>query len=327
MTAKQSARARRRRHDEAAGWVLKNRDEAQTAEDRRRFETWLARDPQNRVAYETAERLMGEARQAILGDSTLRDFSVAPRRPVGRTVSALLLAAAVGGGAFVLLDGPMRLRADVLSGSGEMPETTLADGSTVQLNASSAVAFRFTGDTRTVVLLRGQAFFRVVADPARPFVVEAQGGRTTALGTAFDVRLGEETTDVTVVEHAVSITPGEGAPAGTAPAGAAAVRLGEGQQAVYGPDGAVRDVRAADPEAVLAWRRGQLVVDNAVLSEVVAEIGRHFPGRIVIAGAGLASRRVSGTFTVTDTDAALALLRDSLGLIVTRIGLLVVLRG
>jgi len=52
----------------------------------------------------------------------------------------------------------------------------------------------------------------------------------------------------------------------------------------------------------------------------VTEIGRHFAGRIIISNSDLAARRVSGTFTVTDTDAALALLRESLGLSVIRMG-------
>ena len=71
---------------------------------------------------------------------------------------------------------------------------------------------------------------------------------------------------------------------------------------------------------------GQLVVDNVALAQVVAEIERHFTGRIMIASSDLAARRVSGTFTVTDTDAALALLRESLGMTVTKLGPLIVLR-
>jgi transmembrane sensor len=318
MAAKQSARARKR-HEEAAGWLLKNRSGEQSVQQTRAFEEWLARSPDNRTAYEAAERLMGEARTAILNDPALRSFKVKPRPTVTKVVTIAILSMALAGGAFVYSDGPMRLQADALSGTGEMPTVQLADGSIMQLNASSAVVYQFTEQTRTVTLLRGQAFFQVAQDANRPFVVEALGGRTTALGTAFDVRLDEHTTEVTVTEHAVSVA------SDTLPE--PAVRVSEGHQAVYDRDGKVRDVRPADSQTVLAWRRGQLVVDNAPVSHVVTEIGRHFAGRIIISSSELATRRVSGTFTVTDTDAALALLRESLGVSVIRMGPLILLRG
>lgn len=319
MTADQSAQASRKRHEEAAAWVLKNRDINQSAHESRAFEEWLDRGEENRAAYEAAQRLMGEARTAIWNDPALRNFKVKPRLRVAKTLAVAFLGAALAGSAFVYSDGPMRLLANAISGTGEMPTIELADGTTIQLNAFSAISYRFTAETRTVTLLRGQAFFQVAKDASRPFVVEANGGQTTALGTAFDIRLGQNSTEVTVTEHAVSVTPHTHAEP--------EVRVNEGQQAVYDADGKVKDVRQADTHAVLAWRRGQLVVDNAPVADVVAEIDRHFAGRIIISNSDLAARRVSGTFTVTDTDSALALLRESLGLSVIRMGPLILLRG
>ncbi|TDR85244.1 FecR family protein [Enterovirga rhinocerotis] len=319
MTAKQSARIRRRRHEEAADWLFRNRDARHTARDADGFREWLNLHPDNLSAYQAAERLMGEARGVIMKDPALRDLKVAPRPSAAKSVVSSLAALCVAGGLFLALDGPMRLQADVITGAGEMPVVTLADGSTMQLNASSAVAYDFTPARRTVRLLRGQAFFQVARDPRRPFTVEGRGGSTTALGTAFDIRLGDGQTDVTVTEHAVSVAPtGSSRPP---------IRVEQGQQAAYGQDGSVTEIRPADPLTALAWRRGLLVVDGASLAEVVAEIGRHFAGRIVIAGGALAERRVSGTVSIVDTDAALAFLEQSLGVTATRFGPLIVIRG
>lgn len=316
--AQQSARKKRQRYEEAADWFLRKREGRLTADERRHFNDWLNHDPKNRVAYETAQRLMGEARTAILSDPALRDFKVKPSRNVTKPVVAIMLVAGLAGGIFVSQDGIMRLRAEAMSGTGEMPIITLADGSTIQLNAYSAVAYDFTTTTRTVRLLRGEAFFQVAKDAERPFAVEAGAGRTTALGTAFNVRLGETETAVTVTEHAVSVAALQ--------TNAPVVRVQEGQQAAYGLSGTVRDVRAVDVSTALAWRHGQLVVDNASLADVVSEIGRHFSGRIVIPSAALAGRRVSGTFSITDTGAALAFLAQSLGIKTTQIGPVIVLR-
>ncbi|WP_238122241.1 MULTISPECIES: FecR family protein [unclassified Xanthobacter] len=318
MPTRQGARAQHRRHVEAAEWLLRNRDASSSASDRAAFQLWLDEDPGNRRAYELAELLMGDARAAIESDPELRSFKVKPRS-VAKPVAGCLLALALAGGLFVALDGPMRLQADVISGAGERPVIALADGSTMQLNASSAVAYDYDGAQRTVRLLRGQAFFQVARDPARPFGVEVGNARVVALGTAFDVRLGEAETDVTVTQHAVLVEFAE--------SGRPAVRVAEGQQGILNRGTGTSEVKPSDPTLALAWRRGQLVVDGAPLSFVVEEMSRHFSGRIVIAGEELAQRRVSGTLAITDTTATLSFIQRALGVSTFRIGPLIVIRG
>jgi len=100
MTAYQSAQASRKRHEEAAAWVLKNRDINQSAHESRAFEEWLDRGQENRTAYEAAERLMGEARTVILNDPALRNFKVKPRPRVAKTLAVAILGAALAGGVF-----------------------------------------------------------------------------------------------------------------------------------------------------------------------------------------------------------------------------------
>lgn len=317
MSGKRATRAQRKRHEEAADWLLRNREADQPAAEKAAFRAWLEQDPDNVRAYRAAERLMGEARTAIASDPALRDLPLRPRN-TAKPIVGLLLAAALTGSLFVAFDGPMRLRADAISGTGEMPVITLADGSIVQLNASSAVAYDDDGSRRTVRLLRGQAYFEVAHDPARPFTVEAGETRVTALGTAFDVRLGDARTDVTVTQNAVLVEFGS--------PDQAPERVEQGEQMAYDHTTRARELRPADGLEALAWRRGQLVIDNASLSRVVEELNRHFPGRIMIASGGLSQRRVSGTLAISDTNVALAYLEQALQVKVTRIGPLVVIR-
>lgn len=189
----------------------------------------------------------------------------------------------------------------------------------MQLNASSAIAIDFDADRRAIKLLRGQAFFEVASDPDRPFTVEAGDIRVTALGTAFDVRLGSSETDVTVTHNAVLVEFADDT--------RESLRLQEGELAEYDHATHERTVSTADSTLTLAWRRGQLVVDNAQLSYVVEEISRHFSGQIVIAGNELARRRVSGTMTVSDTAAALAFLEQALDVRINRIGPVIIIRN
>lgn len=319
MPQKRLSKAQRRRNLEASDWILRNSESGQSEADKAAFQDWLDRDPENRHVYKMAERIMGcEARMAIESDPALRDFIVKPASRV-KPVAGYLLALFVAGSMFIMLDGPMRLQADLIAGTGEMPIVTLEDGSVVQLNASSAIAHDYDQGRRIVRLLRGQAYFEVTPDPERPFTVEAGDIRVTALGTAFDVRRGASETDVTVTQHAVRV---EFADHGHEP-----LRVEEGEHAAYDHATHARAVGAADTTLALAWRRGQLVLDNTPLSQVVEEMSRHFSGRIVVATDELARRRVSGMMEVSDTDAALRFLESALGVRTNRVGPVIVIRN
>lgn len=316
MSRTRTARERRRRQ-EAVDWLLRNREAGQPPGAAAEFAAWCARDAANKAAYDEASRLLGDARSAILSDSELAASDPQPAPPATRKAVGAVAVIGAMVGLFLALDGPMRLRADRIADTGETPVVRLADGSTVQLNATAAMAFDVDGARRVVRLLRGEAYFQVAKDPERPFVVEAMGVGTTALGTAFNVRLAGTTADVVVTEHRVRIA---------ALSGAAGVEVGEGQGAGYAADGSIGAVGPRDIVADLAWRRGQLVVDNVPLTRVVDEIGRHFRGRIIVTP-GAAKRRVSGTFTISDPSAALELLKSSLGLGVRRVGPVVFISG
>lgn len=316
MSKAEIAKARRRR-EEAVDWALRNREAELPPKEAAEFEAWCARDPANRDAYDQARRLLSDARSAILSDSDLAASNPQPKSSSVPKAAGTLAVIGLVVGAFLAVDGPMWLQADRIAGVGETPIIQLADGSTVQLNATSAVAFELSGARRVVKLLRGEAYFQVAKDPQRPFVVEAMGGKTTALGTAFNVRLSGATADVVVTEHRVRIA---------ATNGAAGIEVGEGQGAAYSSGGRVGAVGPRDIYADLAWRRGQLVVDNVPLATVVDQIAHHFRGRIVIMP-GTASRRVSGTFTISDPQAAFALFQSSLGITVQQFGPIVFIRG
>lgn len=316
MRGNRANQVQRKRNREATDWLLRNRDPAQPVEEKAHFADWL-NDPENCRTYRIAEALMGDARSAIQSDPALRNIRTEPRSRAKPVLSAMLLLACAAA-SFLALDGPMRLRADAMSNADEMPVLALEDGSIVQMNASSAIAVDFDEKRRTIRLLRGQAFFQVASAPSRPFTVEAGDTRVTALGTAFDVRYGALDTGVTVTEHTVLLESGG--------ASSPSMRVSEGEQATYDRASGKTQIQSVDGVVALAWQRGQLAVENAPLSYVIEEIGRHFSGRIILAGSGLANRRVSGTITVSDTTAALSFVRQALGVKMTRVGPLIVIR-
>ena len=64
---------------------------------------------------------------------------------------------------------------------------TLPDGSKVQMDAESSMEYHEDTTIREVKL-RGGAFFEVVKNPSKPFIVKAGGMKTTVVGTAFRIK-------------------------------------------------------------------------------------------------------------------------------------------
>lgn len=91
--------------------------------------------------------------------------------------------------------------------TGQSTDITLSDGSMVCLHPGSRLAFpvEFSG-TERVVKLEGEAYFDVVHDSHRPFIVITSQTETTVLGTEFNVNTHDGTsTTVTLVKGRVQV--------------------------------------------------------------------------------------------------------------------------
>nr|WP_249732291.1 FecR domain-containing protein [Roseococcus sp. SDR] len=297
--------------EEAVVWLV--RLGHATPEERAAFAVWRA-DPANDVAFARAEALWratgeGAARLAARGGAPPSPRWAAPaaaqRRPrmrASRLAAACAAALLLVGGAW--LERPALIQdtlADVVTARAERRSLVLPDGSTLELEADSAVDLAFGPDERRVSLLRGAAWFSVVPE-ARPFIVAAAAGEVQVLGTRFALRHAGEEAVLAVASGRVELR---------AP-GARSAILGRGEQMRFGPRGAGA-VAPIAPEDVAPWRDGRLIFEQARFAEVIEALGRHRPGRIVIASAELADRRVSANLPASDPAAALASLQSILG--------------
>jgi transmembrane sensor len=88
---------------------------------------------------------------------------------------------------------------------GERRSITLADGSTVDLNARSRLRVEFSKQERRVELVEGQALFQVAKEKNRPFIVSSGDATVRAVGTQFDVNRRTNGTTVTVLEGRVAV--------------------------------------------------------------------------------------------------------------------------
>jgi transmembrane sensor len=298
------------RREAAIDWLSRIRTGAMTRTDRDAFDAWLSADEANRAAFEKAFAVWRD-----LKGVSIPAVAAPPRRQRWRLAAASLAAMLLL--FYFASDLIILWRADFSTDVGELRTVTLEDGSRIELNADTAIAKHYSGGRRRLTLLKGEAWFAVASDPARPFVVEAAGGTTTALGTSFDIAMSAGGAQVSVTEHKVIV----------AAAGGTAI-VEQGQQLSYHPDLPALAAHPADVEDEAAWRRGYLIFHDKPLSDVVAAINRHFHGHVLIMTPSIRDRKINGLFRTSDPLESIRAIELSLGIRATYLGnYLVVLWG
>ena len=74
----------------------------------------------------------------------------------------------------------------------------LPDGSRVYLNEGAEISYSKAFTNQRAVKLRGEAFFEVMSDPQNPFTVSSGTMLVTVLGTSFNVKQLDQSSDVEV---------------------------------------------------------------------------------------------------------------------------------
>ncbi len=285
---------------EASGWYFRLQAEDVTPAEMDAFAAWLGQGNAQDAAWQEVQAMLGGLREPAR--VVRRAEQAAWRKPARRWACAAAVLLAVG---LTVQNTPWldRLRADYATGTGESRTIELADGSRLQLNTDSAVQIRMSAGERHIRLLRGEGFFEVTKDPARPFVVESGDGWVKVVGTQFSVARRDAQTRVQVAQGKVQVSTGGGAPVYLEPGRAVEY---QGQQ--------LAEVHAFDAASGFAWRQRQLVFRQQPLSDVVSELNRYWPGKTLVLGEALRNRVVSGVFEIDKPDAVIKALEYTLNL-------------
>lgn len=321
---------------EAIDWFVRLSSGSATDRERADWQAWRAADPAHEQAWSRIDgvsRAIGDLSAGPPGEvpgalaaSTLR--RAAPRRrTVLRSLAGLGGTVSLGYGLYAggraMGWDPLRdelggwsagLLADLRTGVGEQRRVELPDGSVLTLNTASAVDVRFDTAMRAIRLHEGEVHVETAhargaagAHDPRPLVVATRLARVRALGTRFLVRAEEDRVSVAVLSGAVEART----------RGGMLERIDAHEQVAIGALGLepIRPLAAAAD----AWVEGSLIVDNARLDEVIAELSRYRRGRLRCDPA-VAGLRVSGAFPVRDVDQALTALSAALPVRVDRWG-------
>ncbi|MEQ8475399.1 FecR domain-containing protein [Fulvivirga sp.] len=150
---------------------------------------------------------------------------------------------------------------------GQKRTIQLPDGTIVMLNANSELNYPDQFGRVREVTLKGEAYFEVVENKEKPFVVISGEVRTRVLGTSFNIRNYHESAqiEISLVSGSVELlSPNE------------TLKIVPGEQAVYDISSKQLTSHKADLSNYLAWKDGVLVFDGSTLNEIANALERWY---------------------------------------------------
>jgi ferric-dicitrate binding protein FerR (iron transport regulator) len=180
----------------------------------------------------------------------------------------------------------------ISTANGQVRKLILDDGTEVWLNAATTIRVAVFRDDqkRTVYLDKGEAFFRVKHEPARPFRVISGNLITRDIGTAFNIRAYDLNSEYRVAVSSGKVEVSRADPSGKLHILSAGI--GQGEVLVYHPEHQHTIVTRKDAELMSAWRSGtSLYMEDMTLTQIGEELSRHFNIRVTVAEPRLDTNR------------------------------------
>lgn len=298
---------------QAEAWWARLRSGKATRADADALRQWCAQSAEHarawrevKAVWEALEPAAARAAQRDPAAAGLagRAVSVPCSRPGRRAFMGGAVAASAA--AFLALRPPMELwpsvaefAADYRTGTGEQRLVALSGQAVVQMNTQTRINLKADEAGDGVELVTGEA---EVSTGRAPLTVYAGGGRLVARGTRLNIRHTGPQVCVSCLEGSVDVEV-----AGQKRA------LERGMQLTYDAQG-MRSPAQADTASVSAWRSGMLTFTDVPLADVIGEINRYRPGKLILRDAGIGRRLVQMRFAIRQTDTALTMIRELYGI-------------
>jgi transmembrane sensor len=204
-------------------------------------------------------------------------------------ITAILAIAGVGLYQFVMPTERMQpsRTAEVLASSKFMK---LPDGSKIILNGDSKLKFPASFEdkkTREVILV-GEAYFDIVHDATKPFIVRTGQLSTTVLGTAFNIKAYPDQSDITV-----TVTRGKVSVSNEAQVLGI---LSPDDQITFNKSDQQSKLVSVKSDEVHAWRAKDISFDNVTMAEAAEELNERFDVTIKFKNTNIMNCRFTATF-------------------------------
>lgn len=288
---------------EAIEWMACQRSGYFDAQQQHAFEHWLAADRQHAEAW---QQLQQRLQATFAGVEGVSGRTLAKDRPMRRRafMRGALSVCGLAVGSYCLTRPGAQLaglRTDRSTGTAQRERITLPDGSSLLLNAQSAVNLHFEGRRRDVELLDGAVIAQVRASERDALrLCSARGVTSMAEGRCMMMLFPDETR-VWALQGRLEVEHAKGA----------RVVLIDGQGARLTDHGIERLGGAASNES--SWSQGMLQAHDQTLATVIEALRPYHRGVLTVSP-DAARLKISGVFSLDHSDRALAAMADVLPL-------------
>jgi transmembrane sensor len=297
-------------------YLLHETTEAEAAQ----VKAWLAIHPDHQKQYEHLKIIWEESRRLAVNSHVdenaawlkFRHRLQQPsfQKPIVRTMNRFgwmriaVLFILVAGAALLcyFLLQPDTVQTIALQSNEQTRIDTLPDGSVVTLNKHSQLRYpdQFKGTNRTIAL-QGEAFFNVTPDKSKPFIIQVNDVTVKVVGTSFNVRSENGTTEVIVETGVVQV-----------------IRHNKSTQlhpkeriTINQKDTALIKAPVQD-QLYNYYRTKEFVCDNTPLWKLVDVLNEAYSSRIVIENASIKNLPLTTTFYNEPLDNILAIISQTL---------------
>lgn len=145
---------------------------------------------------------------------------------------------------------------------------TLSDGTKVWINSESEIKYPVVfGQDKREVFITGEAFFEVVKDSLRPFIVHTPCTQTTVLGTSFNVMAypEDQQTEITLLQGAVVVE-----------VAGRNQHIKPGQQLQVNNISKEMNCREVNVNRYASWKEGLFTFEGMKLEDLTVELSRWY---------------------------------------------------
>lgn len=237
-----------------------------------------------------------------------------------RIAASIILISIVGVLAYAVLKTTTQPDTILSSGLIDIQKEQLADGSNVILNKKSKLTLiGGFNDRQRKVKLEGEAYFEVIHNADKPFLVDAGGLLIEDIGTAFNIKANPESDSVWVwvTEGVVELT-----------AGSQQKKINANQSAVYvKATRQILDNPYDDAENLVAYATRRFVFKAQPLKAVVSTINNAYGKVLVLENKNIFNCQITVTFNNDSPETIANVIAETLGLTVQKKGNLFYLTG
>ncbi len=189
---------------------------------------------------------------------------------------------------------------------------TLPDGSVITLNKNTKLSYpaKFSKNQRVLILKQGEAFFKVVPDASKPFIVQVGEVNVKVVGTSFNIRTKLDQTELIVETGIVEVSQKD-----------IVIRLKREERVEINQSTNSFEKTTSTDQLYQYYRSKEFVANDTPLWRLVEVLNEAYNVNIVIEGDAIRNMRLNTTFKMDDSlGAILKIIGETLNIQVNRQG-------